>query len=196
MRVSQGWGMNAQHPPVRNLRCFCGTLDLVAVGEPIMTVACYCRSCQAAGKQLSQPQQPPVVAADGGTHFVLFRKDRVNWSVGSGALAEHRLSPASTTRRVVAACCGAPMFLEFEKGHWVSVYAQRVAASARPSVEMRTMTGDAPPGVVFNDAIPSYRTHAFPFMARLFWAWACMGFRAPEIRVEIQPWVTQGQRSS
>jgi hypothetical protein len=189
MQLGQCPGMNTQRH-VGHLRCYCGTLDLAVAGDPIMTVACYCRSCQTAGGQLALPNYPPVVAADGGTPFVLFRKDRVNWSVGPGALAEHRLSRASSTRRVVATCCGAPLFLEFEKGHWVSVYAERLAASARPNVEMRTMTRDAPAGSVFNDGIPSYGTHALPFMARLFWAWARMGFRVPEIGIEMQPWIT------
>ena len=147
-----------------------------------MTVSCYCHSCQTAARRLAVPDSTPMVGTDGGTPFVLFRKDRVEFP-SSQALREHRLSPQSTTRRVVATCCGTPMFLEFEKGHWVSVYAGRIPEAQRPAIEMRTMTSDAPPDTVFTDNIPSYRTHSVRFMARLLWAWVLMGFRHPAIEV-------------
>lgn len=89
-------------------------------------------------------------------------------------------------------CCGAPMFLEFEKGHWVSVYAARVPEAQCPAIEMRTMTRDAPHEAEFTDQIPSYRTHSVWFMARLLWAWVLMGFRSPEIEVDNHPFATEG----
>lgn len=170
-------------PSQRLLSCSCGQLSIPAIGDPIMTVSCYCHSCQTAARQLAVPASPPFTGTDGGTPFVLYRKDRVEFP-SSQALREHRLSSQSSTRRVIAACCGAPMFLEFEKGHWVSVYAARIPEAERPPLEMRTMTGDAPPDTVFTDRVPSYRTHSVPFMARLLWAWVLMGFRSPAIEVK------------
>lgn len=166
----------------RLLTCTCGELKIEAVGKPILGVACYCESCQTAAKQLGFPQQAPLAEPDGGTPFVLYRKDRVVLPA-SDSLREHRLSPTSTTRRVIATCCDTPLFLEFENGHWVSIYASRFVPHERPGIEMRTMTRDAPPGVEFTDQIPSYSTHGGGFMARLLWTWVLMGFRSPRIEV-------------
>lgn len=163
--------------------CTCETVHITTVGEPIMSVACYCSSCQTAGRQLTDDAGSTVVNADGGTEFVLLRKDRVNWSIDPASLVEHRLSPQSPTRRVRAACCGAPLFLEFQNGHWLSMYTARLPTSRRPAIQLRTMTRDAPNGVTFNDGIPSKQTHSLGFMARLLWAWVAMGFRSPEVKV-------------
>src|SRR3546814_8177686 len=70
------------------------------------------------------------------------RKDRIEWLSGSDRLGEHRLTPESPTRRFVARCCNAPIALEFTKGHWLSVYSDRIAAEQRPAAEMRTIIGD------------------------------------------------------
>jgi hypothetical protein len=73
------------------------------------------------------------------------------------------------------------MFLEFEKGHWLSLYRQRFAASDRPALEMRVMTGDRRAGFERKDDMPSYASHSGRFMWKLLSAWIAMGFRAPKI---------------
>ena len=99
----------------RHARCACGNVDLDVVGAPIMSVACYCNSCQQAGHQLATPPEAPaVLEADGGTPFVLYRKDRVTCRQGATLLREQRLTPESSARRVVATCCHSAMFLEFD----------------------------------------------------------------------------------
>lgn len=166
----------------RVARCACGRCELVLSGPPIVVAACYCTSCQTAGGRFEAlPGGRPVLAADGGTPYVLQRKDRVACAKGAEHLREFRLKPGSPTRRVIASCCNAPMFLEFNGGHWLSVYADRLAPDERPPVEMRTMIADRRAGVAFSDAIPSYRKHSGRFMWRLFAAWAAMGFRAPRL---------------
>lgn len=160
-------------------RCRCGAFSLCATGAPILSTACYCKSCQAAAPMLGSAE--PLLEADGGTLCVLHRKDRVSWTCGPEALREHRLTPSSTTRRVVARCCDTPMFMEFTDGHWLSLYTRRITPDARPPLQSRVMTRDAPPGARFDDGIPSYRTHSARFYGQLLWAWACMGFRAPAI---------------
>lgn len=124
-----------------------------------------------------------MTEADGGTWFVLYRKDRVDLSAVAAQLVEHRLTPRSSTRRVLATCCRSPLFLEFQGGHWISVYARRVPAAQRPAATIRTMTKFAAPGVTFTDGVPSPATHNFGFMARLLWAWIQMGFRNPRLPV-------------
>ena len=166
----------------RMATCRCGSAALRLRGRPIATVACYCTSCQAAGRHLAAlPGGVPVLDGDGGTAFVLSRKDRVDAVEGSDRLREYRLKPGSPTRRVVAACCNSPMFLEFQNGHWLSVYRDRLPVEDRLPIEMRTMIIDRRPGVAFHDSIPSYRKHSGRFMWRLLAAWAAMGFRAPKI---------------
>jgi hypothetical protein len=51
-------------------------VKLEAVGRPILTASCYCASCQEAGSRFEQlPSAPPVLNPDGGTDYVLYRKD-------------------------------------------------------------------------------------------------------------------------
>ncbi|HEV7317349.1 MAG TPA: hypothetical protein VGO04_01895 [Ensifer sp.] len=167
---------------VRIAACRCGQVAFEAVEEPIVGAACYCTSCRTAGEQLEAlPDAPAVLEADGSTRFALYRKDRIRCIRGEGLLRAHRLTPKSTTRRVIASCCNAAMFLEFKGGHWLSVYNQRFAPDEQLPLEMRTMTKDRRPGVEFNDALPSYKTHSGRFMWRLLTAWIAMGFRAPDI---------------
>lgn len=171
-------GKNESH----RAKCDCGNVVVETIGTPIMTVACYCESCQQAGHHLEiLPDAPGILDGDGGTHFVMYRKDRVNCLYGHEHLREHRLKPESVTRRVIAQCCNSPMFLEFEKGHWLSLYIDRFASDDRPALDMRTMTMDSRPGVSFNDGIPSPKKHTAKFMWNLMSAWIAMGFKAPKI---------------
>jgi hypothetical protein len=162
--------------------CVCGRVGLECSGPPIVGAACYCESCQKAGRLFATlPGASSILAADGGTAYALYRKDRIRCVKGAEALREHRLTPVSKTRRVVASCCNSPMFVEFSGGHWLSVYQGRFSEGQRPPIEMRTMTRDAPAGIAFDDGLPSYRTHSGRFMWRLLTAWIAMGFRAPKI---------------
>ena len=166
----------------RTASCSCGAVTLELVGTPIVAATCYCHSCQEAGRRFAAaPGAPAVVGADGGTPYVLMRKDRLSWLSGSDRLDEHRLTPESPTRRFVAHCCNAPIALEFTKGHWLSVYSDRIAAEERPAAEMRTIVGDRPEGVELTDDIPNYAAPSGKFLWRLLTAWAAMGFRAPPI---------------
>lgn len=166
----------------RTASCKCGAVRLELTGKPIVAATCYCHSCQQAGRGFEAlPGAPDVVGADGGTPYVLVRKDRLAWLSGSEKLGEHRLKPDSPTRRFVARCCNTPIALEFTKGHWLSVYSDRIAAEERPAAEMRTIVGDRPAGIELPGDIPNYRTPSGKFMWRLLTAWAAMGFRAPPI---------------
>ena len=112
--------------------CQCGQVSLEAEDEPIVTTVCHCSSCRDAARQLEAlPGTAPILNKDGGTPFILFRKDRVRFILfrkdrvrclrRETLLGEHRLDPKSPTRRVVATCCNTAMFLDFTKGHWVSL---------------------------------------------------------------------------
>jgi hypothetical protein len=160
--------------------CQCGKVKLEAVGRPILTGSCYCTSCQEAGRRFEQlASAPPVLNPDGGTDFVLYRKDRVQCVTGQEYLEEHRLRPDSPTRRVVATCCNSAIFLDFTKGHWLTMYRDRFPTGA-PPLEMRVMTKERRGGIELADDLPNYDGHSGKFMLKLITAWIAMGLRRPE----------------
>lgn len=164
-------------------QCQCGKVELAASGRPILAVTCYCVDCQEAGHRFEQlPSAPPVLDADGGTEYVLFRKDRVQCTKGAELLEEHRLKPESPTRRVIATCCNAPMFLDVTQGHWLSLYRKRFANGA-PPIEMRAMTKSRPGGTALPNDVPNYPGFSGKFMLKLLGAWLAMGFRRPKINL-------------
>jgi hypothetical protein len=166
------------------LACACGHVRLDVRNAPIVTAACHCNSCRAAGERLQAlPGAPQILGANGGTHFVLFRKDRVRFLGGSERLASLRLTPESKTRRAIATCCNTPIFLEFESGHWLSLYGVLWPAGSRPPLDLRTMTSDLPDRSMLPDDVPNPKRHTLSFFARLLGAWIAMGFRAPRIDV-------------
>jgi len=82
---------------------------------------------------------------------------------GGERLEAHRLKPESPTRRMVAACCNSAMFLDFTKGHWLTVYRARLPEPV-PPLEMRVMTADRREGVVLPDDVPNYAGNTAKFM--------------------------------
>ncbi len=72
------------------------------------------------------------------------------------------------------------MFLDFTKGHWLSMFRNRFAADA-PPLEMRIMTKERRAGVALADDVPNYGGFSAKFMLKLIAAWMAMGFRRPEI---------------
>ena len=173
--------MNQKQPKRLSAVCRCGKVELHAIGRPILAAACYCASCQQAGSRFEQlAAAPAVLNPDGGTDYVLVRKDRVQCVAGQEHLREHRLKPDSPTRRVMATCCNSAMFLDFSKGHWLTMYRNRFPADA-PPVEMRVMTRERRDGVALADDLPNYDTHSGKSMVRLIAAWIAMGLRRPEI---------------
>lgn len=140
-------------------RCKCGRVSLEFVGAPIDSTVCHCSSCQKAGRLLDAlPGATPILDKEGGTPFVLFRKDRMRCTAGETLLAEHRLTAETPTRRVVATCCNTAMFLDFTKGHWVSMYRGRFGAD-----------------------VTGFDRNSRYFVPRLIWTWVKMGFRTPKI---------------
>ena len=173
--------MSLKQPSILTASCRCGAVALEATGAPIAHTACYCASCQKAGRRIEQlPDAPRVLDADGGTDFLLYRKDRVRCLRGGERLEAVRLKPDSPTRRMVATCCNSAMFLDFTKGHWLTLYRARLPEDV-PPLDMRVMTADRPEGVVLPDDAPNYAGHAGRFMWKLLSAWAAMGFRSPKV---------------
>jgi hypothetical protein len=166
------------------LQCACGRLRLDVQGAPIVSVECCCNSCRAAAARLRpDPGAASITDAKGATRFVLYRKDRIRFVQGVDQLAEFRLTPEAKTRRVLATCCGAPVFLEFENGHWLSLYGALFPADQLPALEMRTMTIDLPAGTALPEDVANGKRQPLSFMIKLLGAWIAMRFRSPKIDI-------------
>ncbi len=151
----------------RTARCSCGNVEIETTGAPILGATCYCVDCQEAGRQIEQLRSaPPVLDPNGGTDFLLYRKDRLKCIKGADLLLDHKLKEGSVTRRVVARCCNSAMFLDFQKGHWFSVYRARFAGDV-PPLQMRVQTKSRPRTVGDPSDIPSYAGYPPKFMLKL-----------------------------
>jgi hypothetical protein len=161
--------------------CRCGKVELQIVGAPILRGICYCASCQEAGRRHSAVDGvDPILAEDGGTDYVLYRKDRVRCVKGGDLFEGRRLKLGSPTRRMYARCCTTAMFLDFTKGHWLAVYRGRLPSDI-PAATMRVMTAERPEGVILPDDMANYSGHSGKFVLKLLRAWMAMGFRRPAV---------------
>ncbi len=164
------------------LQCTCGQVAFEVEGRHLLSVECCCNSCREAGATFERlPDASSLLEPSGATRFVLYRKDRVRCTSGATHLKEHRLQPSSQTRRVIATCCNTPVFLEFTKGHWLSLYGRRWPSGTLPPLEMRTMVSDLPADTRLPDDVPNGKTQPAKFMLKLVGAWIAMGFRVPKI---------------
>ncbi len=167
--------MSAPQKNVLTASCACGRVVFEAEGAPIASLVCHCDDCQEAARQLEAlPNAPPMRDADGGTPYVVFRKDRVRCTRGAALLSKHKIRENSPTNRLVATCCNSTMLLNFDDSkHWVDLYRTRVRG-ALPAIEMRVSTkfrtGEIPKDV------PVYPGYAFKFIARLMAARIAMLF--------------------
>ena len=169
---------------ITQLSCACGQVQLEAKGAPIVNAECCCNSCRAAGGRLrGPPSAPPILEPNGATRFVLYRKDRIRFVEGAALLKDFHLTPESKTRRVVATCCNTPVFLEFQHGHWLSLYGCLWPEGTLPKLELRTMTRDLPSGTELPEDVPNARRQSFSFFLKLLSAWIAMGFRIPKVAV-------------
>lgn len=166
------------------IKCACGCTRLEVQGDPILVSECLCNSCRAAADRLAAlPGASNILTSYGATASAEYRKDRVRILSGAEHLREFRLSADAGSRRVVATCCNTPVFLEMKGAHWLSLYLHLWPETVRPKAELRTMTGDLPTPSGLPDDIPNLKSHTVSFYAKLFGAWAAMGFRNPKIAV-------------
>ena len=72
------------------------------------------------------------------------------------------------------------MFVDFTKGHWLTVYRGRLPNNIPPAT-IRVMTAERPEGVILPDDMPNYPGRSGKFMVQLLRAWIAMGFRRPAV---------------
>jgi hypothetical protein len=148
-------------------RCSCGRVEYRATGRPIVSLVCFCNDCQAGSRQLEAlPGAGLVRDPDGGTAYIVFRKDRVQRARGVELLQSHKLREGSATNRVAASCCNSPMVMWFDDAkHWVPVYRTRFVGAV-PDAEMRICTRSAPDGSGSSD-VPGYPGYPIRLLAKL-----------------------------
>ncbi|MDR3418392.1 MAG: DUF6151 family protein [Nevskia sp.] len=158
--------------------CSCGSVEFEAVGHAIMSVACYCDDCQEAARRIEAlAGAPSMLDPDGGTAYVLYRKDRVRCSKGAGLLKAIKLRPESATNRVVAGCCNSAMLLNFDDGkHWVDVYRGRLRGEV-PPLQMRVCTRFRPGRGPLPADVPGHPSYPPKFIGKLLAARLAMLFR-------------------
>src|SRR5215469_2347072 len=161
--------------PTMIATCSCGGVELEAVGGPIVSAVCYCDDCQRGSEQIEAlPNAGAVRDPDGGTAYVLFRKDRLSCSKGADLLRSYKLRETSATNRVVATCCNSAMLVNFDRGpHWVSAYRARFHGDL-PPLQLRICTKFKPDGVVLPDDVPTYRGYPPKLIAKLLAARVAM----------------------
>lgn len=164
--------------PSFSASCVCGQVTIGATGTPMASTVCYCADCQEGGHRIEAlPNAAAVLEPDGGTAYLLFRKDRIACSKGGTLLKSHKLKEASATKRVVATCCNSAMFVNFDKGpFWVSAYRTRFHGTL-PPVEMRVCTKSRPGDAELPRDVPNYPGYPIRLIARLLKSGAAMLFR-------------------
>jgi hypothetical protein len=153
---------------VQTARCSCGSVEIEAFGAPITSVVCYCDSCQEGSHQIEElTNAPSIVGPDGGTAYILYRKDRVKYSKGEDLLKGYKIEDTSTTSRVVATCCGSAMVMRFDDAkHWVPVYRARFQDDM-PPVQWRICTKFKPENAIIPTDVPSSAMYPAGFMWKL-----------------------------
>jgi hypothetical protein len=148
--------------------CACGSVELETIGAPITSLVCYCDDCQEGARQIEAlPNARPVQDPDGGTAYVVYRKDRVQCGKGAPLLKHYKISEKSVTNRVVASCCNSAMYLNFDDGkHWVDVYRARFQRDV-PPLQMRVCTKFKPANGAVPSDVPSYSGYSPKFLAKL-----------------------------
>jgi len=150
---------------MRTARCSCGNVEIEGRGTPVTSVVCYCDSCQAGSQQIEAlTNAAPILGPDGGTPYVLYRKDRITYAKGAELLRDYKIDERSTTRRVVATCCNSAMLMRFDDAqHWMPVYRARFTGDL-PPLQWRICTQFKPDNADVPTDIPSSQMYPAGFM--------------------------------
>jgi hypothetical protein len=129
------------------------------------STVCYCDTCQEGSRQIEAlPGAPPILGPDGGTPYILYRKDRVNYTKGAGLLKAYKTDEKSTTSRVVASCCNSAIVMRFDDAkYWVPMYRARFEGDL-PPLQFRLCTKFKPANAQIPTDIPSSKMYPPGFM--------------------------------
>lgn len=156
--------------------CSCGSVEMQVFGVAMMSVVCYCDTCQRGSQQIEElPNTEPVRDPDGGTAYVLYRTDRIAYSRGAELLKPLKIDETATSR-VYASCCNSAMVMRFDDArHWVCMYRARFRGDA-PALDYRICTTFKPAGVEIPNDVPSSAMYPGGFAMKLLKAKFAMLF--------------------
>ncbi len=132
------------HSPVMIAPCACGSVEVTALGKPIVSAACSLRRLPegrgAARGSAERACRPRSRRRDG---LCALSQGPLRMLQGAELPKSHKLKDISPTNRVVATCCNSAMFVSFDRGpHWVSAYRARFHGELLPcrpgSAEVQT----------------------------------------------------------
>jgi hypothetical protein len=166
--------------PTYLAHCQCGAVEIGTWAQPIMVNACYCDDCQAAAQRFAASANSKLASsADGGTEFMVFRRDRIACTRGADRLQTMKLTASSKTRRMIASCCATPMYVAFDdKRPWVSALRAPFGTDA-PPVEMRICTRFRRSEEKVEDGLPSHPGYPPALIVRILAAVPFMLFSRP-----------------
>ncbi len=160
-------------------QCSCGAVALALEGAPIVSVACYCDTCQEGSRRIEAlPNAPSVREPDGGTAYVAYRKDRVTYAKGKELLRDYSLEQNPRTKRVVASCCNTAVMMRFDDArHWIPVYRARLGPNP-PAIQMRICTSYVADNAALPNDVPSHRSYPASLLIKLLSSRIAMLFRS------------------
>jgi hypothetical protein len=152
----------------RIARCSCGKVVIEAFGDPITSTVCYCDTCQEGSRQIEAlPNAAPIRGPDGGTAYILYRKDRIKYSQGTELLKGYKIDEKSPTRRSVATCCNSAMVMQLDDVmHWVPIYRGRFHGEV-PPLQYRICTKFKPANAEIPNDVPVSKMYPPGLMLRL-----------------------------
>ena len=119
----------------------------------------------------------PSASADGGTEFMVFRRDRIACTRGAECLEAMKLTAATKTRRMIARCCATPMYVGFDdKRPWVSAFRASFGAGAPPVQMGRICTRFRRAEDKAEDDLPEHEGYPAAMILRVLAVWPRMLF--------------------
>jgi hypothetical protein len=110
---------------------------------------------------------------------MVFRRDRIACTRGSENLEAMRLTAATKTWRMIASCCGTPMYAGFDgKRPWVSAFRASFGADA-PPVQTRICTRFRRSEDKVEDGLPGHPGYPPAMIARILAVWPLVLFSRP-----------------
>jgi hypothetical protein len=157
--------------------CTCGKVEIEALGAPIASTVCYCDTCQQGSCQIEAlANAAPILGQDGGTAYILYRKDRIKYSKGKELLKEYKIDEKSTTSRVVATCCNSAMVMRLDDAmHWVPIYRGRFHDDM-PPLQWRICTKFKPANAEIPNDVPISKMYPPGLMWKLLTSKIAMVF--------------------
>ncbi len=120
--------------PIMTATCSCGGVEVKAFGRPIVSSVCYCDDCRKGADLIEAlPRAGAVRDPDGGTAYILYRKDRIECSKGAELLRSYKLKETSATNRVVAAVLQFSGVQNFDRGPALGLRIQGTISRRTPA---------------------------------------------------------------